>query len=66
MVFFECRVIGGTLGPDRVETLELGYFSETDLATLRLPPWAKVVLPDGFADRATARFKAPTWRPPGR
>jgi len=64
MAVFECRVIGGTLRPDRVETLELGYFSETDLATLSLPPWAKVVLPDVFAGHAKTRFKAPTWQPP--
>ncbi len=64
MIVFECRVIGGTLRPDRVETLELGYFWETDLATLSLPPWAKVVLPDVFTGHAKTRYKPPTWRPP--
>jgi 8-oxo-dGTP pyrophosphatase MutT (NUDIX family) len=27
MIVFECRVTGVTIRPDRVETLELGYFS---------------------------------------
>jgi len=64
MIVFECRVIGGTMRPDCVETLELGHFSETDLAKLRLPPWAKVVLPDAFTGHAKTRFKPPTWQPP--
>ena len=64
MTVFECRVIGGTMRPDRVETLELGYFSQADLTKLALPPWAKVVLPDAFTGHAKTRFKPPTWRPP--
>jgi hypothetical protein len=64
MTVFECRVIGGTMRPDRVETLELGYFSQADLTRLALPPWAKVVLPDAFTGHAQTRFKPPTWRPP--
>ena len=64
MIVFECRVIGGTMRPDRVETLELGYFSQADLPKLTLPPWAHVVLADVFADRGRTRFKAPTWKPP--
>lgn len=62
MTVFECRVIGGTMRPDRVETLELGYFSQADLTKLTLPPWARVVLPDVFADRSRTRFKPPTWK----
>jgi 8-oxo-dGTP pyrophosphatase MutT (NUDIX family) len=64
MTVFECRVIGGTMRPDRVETLEVRYFRQADLPKLTSPPWAHVVLPDVFADHATTRFKAPTWRPP--
>jgi 8-oxo-dGTP pyrophosphatase MutT (NUDIX family) len=64
MIVFECRVVGGTLRPDRVETLELRYFSQADLSRLTLPPWAHVVLADVFARRAPTRFKPPTWQPP--
>ena len=64
MVVFECRVVGGSMRPDRVETLELGYFSQADLSKLTLPPWAKVVLPDAFTGHAKTRFKPPTWQPP--
>ena len=64
MVVFECRVVGGTMRPDRVETLEVRYFSQADLPKLTLPPWARVVLPDVFADRSQTRFKPPTWQPP--
>jgi ADP-ribose pyrophosphatase YjhB (NUDIX family) len=64
MIVFECRVVGGSMRPDGVEALEVRYFPQADLTRLALPPWAKVVLPDVFADRAGARFKPPAWQPP--
>jgi 8-oxo-dGTP pyrophosphatase MutT (NUDIX family) len=64
MIVFECRVVGGQMRRDGIETLDLGYFSEADLAALKLPPWARIVLPDAFRDRTRTRFKTPTWTPP--
>jgi 8-oxo-dGTP pyrophosphatase MutT (NUDIX family) len=64
MTVFECRTLGGQMRPDGVETLEVGYFAEADLAGLSLPAWARVVLPDVFSGRARATFQAVTWRPP--
>ena len=64
MTVFECRPLGGRVRPDGVETLEVGYFSEADLAGLSLPAWARVVLPEAFRERKGARFQPATWRPP--
>jgi 8-oxo-dGTP pyrophosphatase MutT (NUDIX family) len=64
MTVFECRLLAGEMRPDGVETLELGYFSETDLAGLNLPAWARMVLPDAFSERRDAQFQAVTWQPP--
>ncbi len=64
MTLFECRVIDGRAHPDGVETLELGYFSESDLANLKLSPWMEAVMPDVFGDLERAKFQAPTWQPP--
>ena len=65
LVAFESRIIGGKMSPDGVETLEIGYFSESNLAELNLPTWMKIVLSDTFNHSSTVHFKAPTWKPPG-
>ncbi len=64
MTVFECRERGGMMRPDGVETLEVGYFAEADLAGLSLPAWARVVLPEAFREGKGARFQPATWRPP--
>jgi 8-oxo-dGTP pyrophosphatase MutT (NUDIX family) len=64
MIVFECRVVDGKMQPDGVETLELAYFSQADLATLELASWARIVLADAFSDRNQTCFKASTWKPP--
>ena len=63
MTVFECRPLGGRLMPDGLETLEVGYFAEAELAGLNLPAWARAVLPDAFRGRKGAHFQAVTWRP---
>ena len=63
MTVFECRTRGGALRPDGIETLELVFFAQHELARLNVPAWARVVLPDAFRDRTETFFKAATWRP---
>jgi 8-oxo-dGTP pyrophosphatase MutT (NUDIX family) len=64
MSVFEGRRAGGDARPDGIETLELGWFSAEELAGLALPPWARIVLPDAFADRTRAHYQPPAWQPP--
>lgn len=63
MTVFECRVARGEARPDGVETLELGWFAEEQIAALGLPAWARLVLHDAFRGDAGVRFRAPSWRP---
>lgn len=65
MTVFECRVLGGTLQADSVETLEAAYFSAEQVQKLPLAAWAEVVLPDAFGRGERARFQAARWRPRG-
>jgi 8-oxo-dGTP pyrophosphatase MutT (NUDIX family) len=65
MVVIACRVLGGTPRPDGVETLEVGWFAEREIARLATPPWVGVVLPEVFAPSGARGFSPPTWRPPG-
>lgn len=65
LIAFMCRVIGGIISPDGIETLEARYFSEINLAELKLPLWMQVVLSDAFNQSKVTHFKSPTWRPPG-
>jgi 8-oxo-dGTP pyrophosphatase MutT (NUDIX family) len=60
---FECRVLGGALRPDGVETLQLAYFSETEIADLSIPPWMQVVMPVVFGEQKQAYFQQAIWRP---
>jgi len=66
MSVFGCRVLAGTPRPDGVETLEVGYFSESEVGMLAIPAWLRVTLPDVLAAWGMARFAAPLWRPPLR
>jgi 8-oxo-dGTP pyrophosphatase MutT (NUDIX family) len=64
MIVFEAHVTGGRMEADSAEILEVGYFSQADLAALKLASWARIVLAAAFADRAQTLFEPPTWKPP--
>ncbi len=64
MTVFECRPVSGTPQPDGREIQAIGYFSREDVAALPLSRWARVVVPDVFADRGAAVFAPPIWKPP--
>jgi 8-oxo-dGTP pyrophosphatase MutT (NUDIX family) len=61
---FECRILGGAPRPDGVETLQLAYFSETEIVDLSIPAWMEVVMPVVFGERNQAYFQQAIWRPP--
>lgn len=63
MIVFECRLLHGAMQPDGDETVDIGFFSQTELAQLNLAAWARVVLPQVFRDRGRTHFQASTWRP---
>jgi 8-oxo-dGTP pyrophosphatase MutT (NUDIX family) len=63
MAVYECRVLGGTLTADGVESLELAYFAADEIASLGVSDWARIVLAAAFAHRGTSFLQKPTWRP---
>jgi 8-oxo-dGTP pyrophosphatase MutT (NUDIX family) len=63
MTVLECKVLSGTLAPDKIETLELQYVGVGDFARLNLAPWAKVVLPEICRSRGQPYFAPVTWSP---
>ena len=65
MTVFEGVPIGGTLGPNDDETLEVAYFSAAEARDLSTQDWVDEVLVQAFADRSRPHFASPTWRPPG-
>lgn len=64
MTVFEGRVRSGELRAGDEEVLELGYFSERELAPLPKAEWLSVVLEDVFANPGRANFRPPAWEPP--
>src|SRR5215510_11650144 len=48
MTVFEGRTLGGELHPVDEETADLAYFSQDEVATLKVQPWMNVVLLDMF------------------
>ncbi len=60
---FACRPTGGSLRPDGVETLDVGFFAQKEYETLPLSRIARTVLPDAFAFGGTARFEPPSRMP---
>ena len=64
MSVFACRVTGGVPRPDGIETLEVRYVTEDELAPLPTPVWARAVLP-ALLSGETRGFSPPTWRQPG-
>lgn len=65
MTVFECKVLSGTLAPDKAETLELQYIGATEFDRLNLAPWAKVVLLEICGRRGQPYFAPATWHPDG-
>jgi 8-oxo-dGTP pyrophosphatase MutT (NUDIX family) len=61
---FRGRVLGGTLRPDGVETLETRYFARPELATVRCKPHVAMYVDAAYADEQPARFQPATWTPP--
>lgn len=58
MSVFECRVVGGEMRADGVETLRACYFSREELGELELAEWARIVLPQVFAhERRPGHFR---------
>lgn len=64
MAVFECRVTGGRLQADGVETVEACWAAAEDLPTLDLAAWARVVLPAMMRSRGQPLITPARWRPP--
>ena len=64
MSVFECRITGGERRPDRVETLDVRFFSRDALATVTLAPWVRLVLEDAARGAGAPGFQPPAWRSP--
>jgi 8-oxo-dGTP pyrophosphatase MutT (NUDIX family) len=61
---YECRRISGVPQADGEETLEARWFATSELSTVALSRWAKVLLPV-LMDRADHAWLPPVaWRPP--
>lgn len=63
MTVFECKKIHGQLKPRDGEALELSYFSKSELESIDLSPWARIVLPQIFNADQGAIFNPSTWTP---
>ena len=63
MTVFSCRVTGGTLRPDGVETLDVRYLTREEIAMRPTPPWLAALLPVLLGDEPRG-FTPPTWQPP--
>ena len=59
MTVFESRTTGGAPRPDGDETLEVGYFTSEEAASLDVGRWMPVVLADAFEQGGEARFTNP-------
>jgi 8-oxo-dGTP pyrophosphatase MutT (NUDIX family) len=65
MATFECRPLGGALRPDGEETLEVRYVAASELASLHLPEWMRIVLPP-ILDGHGKAWTPVKWAPPSR
>lgn len=67
LTLFRCEVVGGALHPDGDEALDARYVGADEWQELTVPAWARLALPQVFADIATgaqrAAFVAPSWHP---
>jgi 8-oxo-dGTP pyrophosphatase MutT (NUDIX family) len=64
MAVFECRRLAGDLRADREEILEARYFAASELRTVALAPWARVVLPPLMTRSERNWIPSVTWQPP--
>jgi 8-oxo-dGTP pyrophosphatase MutT (NUDIX family) len=48
MTAFECKVVSGEATPDYEETVEVRWFSESELDSIPTPHWTRIVLRDAF------------------
>jgi len=60
---FRGRVVGGTLRPDGVETLDVRYFTREELLRTPHAKWLDHALPVLFAKDAEPHFIRPAWAP---
>lgn len=63
LTVFACRVTGGTLKADGVETLQAGYFSRAQIVSMQTPAWILTILPYVYDDTDRAYFRPGTWSP---
>lgn len=62
MTTFEGHVTAGSPRPDGVETQEVGWYSQAEIAALPLATWAKLVIRDVFRPDDRSYFQAPLRR----
>ncbi|MGH6944579.1 MAG: NUDIX domain-containing protein [Geminicoccaceae bacterium] len=63
VITFAAKIVGGSMRPDGLEIVELGWFSETEAARLDMGPWTRIMARDALACPDQVRFSPPTWRP---
>ena len=66
MAAFECRYVAGELCVDDDEVTEARYVAASELSTVELSAWAKIVLPPLTQTERTTWIPPVTWRPPAR
>jgi 8-oxo-dGTP pyrophosphatase MutT (NUDIX family) len=62
MAIYECHVTGGTLCADGDEIAEARYFTASELETVTLSRWARIVVPQLIATRGPW-LPPVTWKP---
>jgi len=65
MAVFECDRVRGQLRADQDEVLEARYFAASELETVNLARWAKVVLPPLIRTEHRSWIPPVSWQPPG-
>ncbi len=63
IVLFLGTRLSGDPRPDNVETLDVGWFTRTEVATLEARPWVREVLENAWRDRSRPYFAPPAWTP---
>ncbi|MDP3937754.1 MAG: NUDIX domain-containing protein [Deltaproteobacteria bacterium] len=64
MAVFECRILGGNMRPDNVETLDVRFFSQDEMSGIVVAPWLALVLADETRQDGKSGYQSPSWRPP--
>jgi hypothetical protein len=63
MTVFEGRTLAGEMHPADDETADIAYFSQDEIATVKVQPWVNVVLPDMFRRAKEGLFAPARWAP---